>query len=871
MTLRTRLLIVLLIAACVVPAVGWLAYRVAAEALVRDASARLEAVRRVVTDAVDRDTAAWRAQAAALAEGRQTREALVEFARAVEVLQDNLRDGGLTQDDAFWTRITGELRSSYEATLFRALTVSQGKPPETGAWIPSERRSVLLQHALIAANPAPAGRKGESSGIGDLLESSDPLRSTLARTRYAAAMQRHRPGWELLAQRGPLVDVCLVDASGYVLASLRHTMILGQNLRAPQHQASAPARAFRAAMLAEGPTTRRVVIQDAAPSEWDGGEPSYWLSCSVEDDLSRCIGAVLLRVPASRLTQLATFRGREAQVGLGATGASVIVGADGLLRTEHRVASRLAPATLRTVSSADGSTSERTAVMAVNLSSHPAVRALGRTLDPTGNAGVVETIDDKGEPVLCAYGPVRADDLGWGTLVWITRAEGLAAATALRNVMLYTLGGVLLAGVAAAWLIAGSISRPLSELAAAATKIGQGDESLRVPVHSPRSEVGRVALAVNSMLTSLAAGRAAKENAHRELREDVDSIVEVTKAMGSGDLRVRATVTRGAVGIVAAHLNMALESIGEVVGETQMVASGTRDNAAHMARAQSAAAALASESSVTAVETNGAVAEVLGSAEKTAVVASTFADGALHMEETAEDNGVGMELLAKNLGELVELGRRTTNELKEAAEESMGADQKNAQLEEVARAILAHALNLRLVADSMRVDDPKREGLQHVASEIQASGDELLRATGEEGARITSVLKAMQGAVRAGEETAQALLTHADHARATKTAFGDLQRQIHEAAANLRQIAEQASAQQDILRRAAAGSSQTARQAQDVAAMGLQAASDAEQLAEGARHLAESAGSFQVFQRASPDASHHSAPTPLEPPQLVTA
>lgn len=847
MTLRARLILYFtLFALVLLPSIGWIAYSVASKALVRDASARLEGVRRVLGDAVEREIDSWRAQAAALADGRQTREALADFARSVETLESELQTAGVAFDESAWLRVGGEVRSNYDATLLRALTTANGAPPNSTTWMPAGRPALLLQHAFIAANPAPPGRKGEQSRIEDLLVSKDPLRVAMSRTRYATTLQRHRPGWELLASRGPLSDVALVDATGYVLATLRHTHLLAQNLRAPQHRTSAPSRAFRAAMLSAGDPARRVVIEDAAPSEWDGNEPSAWLACSVEDDLGRRIGAVLVRVAISRISALTRFKGGEDEVGLGAQGAAVIVGRDGKARSEYRFASQLPPASLRRVAAPDGSSSIQTAVLALDLSQHPAVTALSKPTDPTGNTGVVAATDFAGRATLAAYGPVRADDLGWGAIVYVTRAESLAAAVALRDTMLYTLGGIVAAGLLGSWLLARSLTGPIIQLAATARKVANGDELQRAVVVAPRSEVGQTAEAFNTMLDALNQSRERQERSHRELREDVSELAAVAGAIASGDLRVRSSVTRGEVAKIAQALNHAIETLCSIVRAARDLSNSVASDAAASATEQTATAEGATSSERAALETHDMASTALNDAAKTAVFASSIATTMQEIVSEATNATEHMQTLRAELSNIVDLSRKTTSDLKTAVENISGAEARTDLVQRLSRRIKAHALNVGLLAKRIDAHDPLNGELAGLGQDILASSTEAndLAVADSESMRVT--LESMRAAMTAGEGQSESLSLHAEYAHGASLTFGQLAHLVTAAAPSLGAIADAAAKLQGDLERAAASSHSNATFAQQTAHSAGNAAERARRLAQAAQQLRDATNQFQV-------------------------
>ena len=118
--------------------------------------------------------------------------------------------------------------------------------------------------------------------------------------------------------------------------------------------------------------------------------------------------------------------------------------------------------------------------------------------------------------------------------------------TGLRDSLaLVGFGGVALAlGIAAAWLLAGSLARPLRRLAATARRIAGGDLASRAPVEGPR-EQRELAVAFNEMTRRLAsvleAQREFVANASHQLRTPLTGLrlrIEAA-ALKTGDPELR--------------------------------------------------------------------------------------------------------------------------------------------------------------------------------------------------------------------------------------------------------------------------------------------------------------------------------------------
>ena len=107
-------------------------------------------------------------------------------------------------------------------------------------------------------------------------------------------------------------------------------------------------------------------------------------------------------------------------------------------------------------------------------------------------------------------------DTGSGTtVIAVPLTDVSGTLTRLRDIELIVIAGVLLALAALAWLLIRLGLRPLDRIGATAGAIAAGDLSRRVAPATPRTEVGRLGLALNAML-----GQIERAFAERQASED---------------------------------------------------------------------------------------------------------------------------------------------------------------------------------------------------------------------------------------------------------------------------------------------------------------------------------------------------------------
>ncbi|HEX6489092.1 MAG TPA: HAMP domain-containing sensor histidine kinase [Candidatus Dormibacteraeota bacterium] len=130
------------------------------------------------------------------------------------------------------------------------------------------------------------------------------------------------------------------------------------------------------------------------------------------------------------------------------------------------------------------------------------------------------------------------DEAGGNVFVLAEPLTGINA-TLTRLLLLEGLVGgfVLLSGGALAWLLVRASLRPLARIESTAAAIAAGDLAQRVEIAEPGTEVGRLGLALNAMLTQIEGAFAERTRSEQQLRQFM--------AAASHELRTPLTSIRG--------------------------------------------------------------------------------------------------------------------------------------------------------------------------------------------------------------------------------------------------------------------------------------------------------------------------------------
>src|ERR671921_3032175 len=96
------------------------------------------------------------------------------------------------------------------------------------------------------------------------------------------------------------------------------------------------------------------------------------------------------------------------------------------------------------------------------------------------------------------------------------------------SVLATSIGAAFLLSIGGAYLLAGAALRPMDSVTSAASKMGEGDLSKRLPVANPKDELGRLVITINGLLSRLEAAFVRRQEAlERQRRFAADASHEL--------------------------------------------------------------------------------------------------------------------------------------------------------------------------------------------------------------------------------------------------------------------------------------------------------------------------------------------------------
>ena len=402
-----------------------------------------------------------------------------------------------------------------------------------------ERAALQLQAAYVTENPNPSDRAAVDS-VG------------AKGATYDAPHKRFHPGFRTLQVERGYSDVLLISATGDVVYSVAKNMDFAGNVVAdPALSASGLGQAFVAAKdLADG-SAAFVDFSIYGPVN----APQSFMAMPVYDKDEKT-GVMVLAISSAAMSAKVS-----ALSGMGQSGEVVVVGQDGLLRSE----------------------SPKTAeddVLVTALTSDVVTAAF------SGQSGEGMSTDYRGAPMVVRAEPISVGGVTWAVTAVQPEDEALAPVVSMRNMTLLV-GGVLLAIAAVlGFFFARSISRPISRLTHTMETLAEGDLAVEVSGGHRGDEIGAMARAVEvfrqnglrmaemteAEAASIIRGQADRAAMMQKLQRSFGHVVDAAIA-GDFSRRVEADFPDDELNALARSVNGLVETVDRGVGETGVVLS----------------------------------------------------------------------------------------------------------------------------------------------------------------------------------------------------------------------------------------------------------------------------------------------------------
>jgi len=373
---------------------------------------------------------------------------------------------------------------------------------------------------------------------------------------YDATHTRFHAGFRDQVRARGYRDLYLFDLKGNLLYSVSKSSDFGTSFAAGGPFAdTALGKIVQEALAIENPAD--LVVSDFAAYGPAGDLPASFFAKPLFNSTGRKLGVLALQLPSERIDAVIGDR-----TGQGETGEVVVVGPDGLLRS-------------------DSSFSPDNDALVTSFASPVLDAALA------GNRSHGETSSYRGIDMMAAAAPIVTRDQPWAAVAVMASDEVLAPVTSMRNMMLMIGAGLLAVVAALGLLFSRTITKPITRLTQTMQALAEGDLDVEVRGARRTDELGAMARAVEvfrenglkvSQMTQAEAAQVLRTQAERAammqaLQRAFGNVVDAAIA-GDFSKRVDARFDDAELNGLAASVNALVDTVDRGLGETGDVLAG---------------------------------------------------------------------------------------------------------------------------------------------------------------------------------------------------------------------------------------------------------------------------------------------------------
>lgn len=474
----------ILIAFLPIVIIGYIAYQKGKESLEEESFAKLTAVREMKANQIEAYFTQIEDQVLTFSENPMVIDAMKEFSAAFQTIQDELKLEDNNCIDSATSRVRHYMLTEYLPRLNKNLEIKSSIDGDMS----TNTNTLLLQDLYIASNPHDVGSKQHMDHPGDS-------------STYSDVHAKYHPIIRSFLDKFGYYDIFLVDnETGHIVYSVFKEMDYATSLLDGPFSETNIAQAFKETRATDN--MHFVEVEDFQPYHPSYNAPASFMASPIHNGNEQ-IGILIFQMPIDRINGIMTNDHEWAEVGLGESGETYIVGDDYTLRNQSRFLIEDNKNYFKMIE--DIGTDESTIHQIRNFGSTVGlqeVRTQGTEAALSGETGTEIFDDYRGVSVLSAYRPLEIEGLHWVIMSEIDEAEAFVHVDALRDKIVYGLVGMIVLVIAAAFIITRQITAPLKKLTGSAQQLSKGNMEVQIGVVR-KDEIGVLALSFKKMQISI--------------------------------------------------------------------------------------------------------------------------------------------------------------------------------------------------------------------------------------------------------------------------------------------------------------------------------------------------------------------------------